>query len=224
MDAITLDVQPRELGKAAARAVRRAEEVPCVLYGPHQEPVHFRVPVLAMRPLIFTTETHRVAFSLGGEEFDCILKDVTYHPVTDVPVHADFYALTAGEAITVTVPVVLVGVAPGVKAGGMLSQPLNEVEVRCLPADIPGHLEIDISGLDIGDSLHVSDLAVENAEIETDPARTVVTITVPMAEPEPEEEGLLLEGEEIEGEGEGTEEVDGEPTAGADEAESDDDS
>ncbi len=219
MDVLTLDAQPRDLGTAAARAVRRQDEVPCVLYGPHQEPIHFRLPVLAMRPLIYTSETHRVSLELNGESYDCILKAIDFHPVTDVPVHADFYALTAGEAISMTVPIQLVGAAPGVKAGGILSQPLNEIVVRCLPKDIPGHVEIDISALEIGSSLHVSDISVENAEIETDPARTVVTITAPRAEEEPEEvDSLLLEGEEpLEGEeaeGDGEEPAEGDNTEG----------
>ena len=220
MDAITLEVKARETGKRAAKAVRRAEEVPCVLYGQHTDPVHFSVPVLDMRPLIYTAETHRVAFDLGGETYDCIVKHIDFHPVTDVPIHADFLALTAGETITMTIPVVTVGAAPGIKAGGILSQPLNDLEISCLPKDIPGQIEVSIEGMEIGDSVHVSDLEVENVEILTDPARTVVTITVPRAEEEPEEEeGLLLEGELAEGEeGEGIEGEEGED-AGEDEAE-----
>lgn len=198
MDAITLEAQPREIGKRAAKEVRRADEVPCVLYGHHTEPVHFRVPVLAMRPLIYTSETHRVTVQLDGEAYDCILKEVDFHPVTDTPIHADFLALTAGETVTMTVPVVTVGTAPGVKAGGILTQPLNDLQVSCFPKDIPGHIEVDVSELEIGDSVHVSDLTVENVEILTDPSRTVVSVAAPRAEEEPEEEeGLLLEGEEL---------------------------
>jgi large subunit ribosomal protein L25 len=212
MDVITLDAQPRELGSSAARAVRRDGDVPCVLYGPHQEPVHFRVPVLALRPLIYTAETHRVTLELDGESYECITKHIDYHPVTDVPVHADFYALTAGEEITMTVPVAIVGAAPGVKAGGILSQPLNELTVRCLPKDIPSSIEVDISELEIGDSIHVSDIAGEGLAIETDPSRTIVSIMAPTAEPvEEDEAGLLLEGDLPEGEGDGEgEETEGE--------------
>lgn len=186
MDVITLEAKPRALGKSAAKAVRRQGEVPCVLYGPHQEPIHFRVPALALRPLIFTTEAHRVALSLEGQTYDCLLKDIQFHPVTDAPVHADFYALTAGEAVIVTVPIQLVGTAAGVKAGGVLAQPLTELEIRCLPKDIPGHVEADVSGLGIGDALHVADLRVENAEVLTDPGLTVATVTAPSVSAEEE--------------------------------------
>lgn len=216
MDVITLEAQPRELGKTAAKAIRRAGEVPCVLYGPHAEPVHFRVPVLSLRPLIYTAEAHRVSLEVDGESYDCLLKDIVFHPVTDVPTHVDFYALTAGEEITMSVPVTLVGTAPGVQAGGVLSQPLTEIEVRCLPMHIPGHVEVDISEMEIGDVIHVDVISLENVTIETDPARTVAVVNAPMAEPveEEPEEGLLLEGEEIAGEGEGTDEAGGEPEAG----------
>ncbi len=201
MDAITLEVKPRQTGKRASKEIRRAEEVPCVLYGTHTAPVHFRVPVLDMRPLIYTAETHRVAFKLDGETFDCIVKHIDFHPVTDVPIHADFLALTEGETLDMTIPIVLVGSAPGVKAGGIISQALNDLEVRCLPKDIPGHIEVSIEGMEIGDSVHVSDIEVENVEILTEPARTIVSVAAPRAEEEPEEEeGLLLEGELAEGE------------------------
>ncbi|MEM8601847.1 MAG: 50S ribosomal protein L25, partial [Bacteroidota bacterium] len=83
MDVIKLDAQARDLGKSATKAVRRDGEVPCVLYGPHQEPVHFRVPKLALRPLIFTAEMHRVEVDLSGQTYECILKKVDYHPVSD---------------------------------------------------------------------------------------------------------------------------------------------
>lgn len=204
MDVITLEAQPRVAGRSATRAARREGEVPCVLYGPHQEPVHFRVPILALRPLVYTTETHRVTLQLDSEQYDCILKAIDFDPVSDKPIHADFYALTAGEAITLSVPVLLVGKPVGVQEGGILTQQLNEIDVRCLPADIPGHVEIDVTELHIGDAVHVSDIQAENFTIETDPVRTIASVMAPMAEPvevEPEDE-LLLEGEEALAEGE----------------------
>lgn len=182
MQSITLDAQPRETGKKATKAVRNAGLVPCVLYGSHTEPVHFSVETLALRPLIFTTETYRVSLAVDGEDHEAILKDVVFHPVTEQPLHADFLALTAGEALTMTIPVHLEGTPRGVKAGGVLSQPLQDLEIRALPKDIPGHISIDIAGLDVGESIHVAELAVgEAVEVLTDPDRTVATVTVPRA-------------------------------------------
>ena len=194
MDTITLPVEPRDTGKKAVKAVRNAGLVPCVLYGPSTEPQHFSVPTLSLRPLIFTTENYLVSVTIGGEEHEAILKDVDFHPVTDQPLHADFLALTRGEALTMTVPVQLSGTAAGVKAGGSVSQPINEIEIRCLPKDIPGHIDVDITALEVGESIHVEDLAMgEGIEILTDPARTLVSITAPRVveeETDEEAEGL----------------------------------
>lgn len=197
MQSITIDVRPRETGKAATKAVRREGLVPCVLYGTHTEPVHFAVERLALRPLIYTTETYRVALSVDGSDHEAILKEVDFHPVSDVPLHADFLALTAGEELTMTIPIHLEGSPRGVKAGGILSQPLTALEIRALPKDIPGHVAIDVSTLEVGESLHVEELALGDAiAILTDPARTVATVTVPkgIGTDEGEEEAEAVEG------------------------------
>ncbi len=182
MQSITLDAQPRETGKTATKAARREGLVPCVLYGVHTDPVHFAVETLALRPLIFTTETYRVALSVDGADHEAILKQVDFHPVTDQPLHADFLALTAGETLTMTIPLRLEGTPRGVKAGGILSQPLSALEIRALPKDIPGHVSIDVTTLEVGESLHVEELDLGDAiELLTDPARTIATVTAPKA-------------------------------------------
>lgn len=203
MQTITLPIEPRETGKAAARSVRGAGLVPCVLYGSHTEPVHFSATMLDLRPLIYTSETYLVSVTADGNEYECIIKDVDFHPVTDKPIHIDFQALTRGEAITMAIPIHLEGQPQGVKDGGNLSQPLNEIVIRCLPKDIPGHVSIDVTPLVIGDSLHVRDLDLpETIELLTDAVRTIVTVSAPRREEEPEalavepmfdEEGNLIE-------------------------------
>lgn len=193
MQSIPLSARARATGKKETKAVRREGLVPCVLYGTHTEPVHFAVETLALRPLIFTTETYRVSVSLDGEDYDAILKDVDFHPVTDQPLHADFLALTAGEALTMTIPVRLEGTPRGVKGGGILSQPLGELTIRALPKDIPGHVSIDVSTLEVGESLHVEELALGgDIEILTSPSRTIATVTAPKAVAVEEEEPAEL--------------------------------
>ena len=194
MDTITLQAEARTPGKTTSKQIRREERVPCVLYGPHTEPVHFSLGVLEMRPLIYTHEQHRVTVNLDGEAYDCLLKHVDFHPTKDVPTHADFIALTAGEAITVTVPITLQGTAPGVKAGGTISNPLHELEIRCLPKDIPGHIDVDVTKLEIGDSIHVSDLDLGDLEVLTEGSRTIVSVAAPRVEAaEGEEAGTSLD-------------------------------
>ncbi|HLA64933.1 MAG TPA: 50S ribosomal protein L25 [Rhodothermales bacterium] len=182
MQTLNLAAEPRNPGKGESASLRRALRVPAVLYGPHSEPVHFSVAQLDMRPLVHTTETYRVALALGGDTLDCVLKKVDYDPITSRPAHADFFALTKGELLTLTVPVVLVGTPAGIREGGELIQPLHELEVRCLPKDLPGHIGIDISGLKVGDSILIGDLAIEGVEIHGDPTQPVVSLAGKQAE------------------------------------------
>ncbi len=215
MQSITLDARPRETGKKAAKAVRREGLVPCVLYGSHTAPVHFAVETLQLRPLIHTAETYRVGLSMDGEDHEAIVKETIFHPITEVPIHVDFLALTQGESLTMTIPIRLEGTPRGVKAGGILSQPLNDLEIRALPKDIPGHVSIDISTMDVGESLHVEELSLGGSiEVLTDPSRTLATVTAPRAlveEDETEAVDLVegIEGEELLAEGE-----DGAPAEG----------
>ncbi len=176
MATITIEANPRETGKREARAIRRQGWVPCILYGHHVEPIPFQIPASKLRPLIYTTETHLVKLQLDGKTWDCILKDVEFHPVSDEPLHADFQVLQAEEKVTVTVPVQIVGTAIGVQRGGVLQIVTHELEVTCLPKDIPAHIDIDVSNLDIGDAIHVGDLQFQGLEFEDAPDQTVVVI------------------------------------------------
>lgn len=193
MEAITLEAQDRDVGKKATRAVRRAGNVPCVLYGHHTDSVSFQIPEASLKQLIYTTETHVVNVKLDGKEYSCILKDADLHPVTDRPIHADFLVLEAGEMVTLVVPVRYHGTPLGQKEGGNTQVILHEIEVRCLPQDIPAHIEVDIAGLNIGDAIHIEDLEVEGAEIIGRPEQTVVTVVAPRALEEVEEEEEELE-------------------------------
>lgn len=217
MEALTLEGQERGVGKKAARAVRRSGNVPCVLYGHHADPVAFQLPEASLKQLIYTTETHVVNIKLDGEEWSCIMKDADLHPITDRPIHADFLVLSEGEMVTLIVPIRFHGTPIGQKEGGNTQVILHELEVRCLPQDIPSHIDVDVSELTIGDAIHLEEIAAEGVELLGRPDQTVVTVVPPRAievEEEPEaaveldEEGEPIvpeEGEEAE-EGEGAEE------------------
>lgn len=213
MEAIKIKAQEREVGKRAARSVRRTGNVPCVLYGHHTEPVVFQVPEIELNKLVYTTEAHVVEIRLDGKPFRCIMKEADFHPVTDRAIHADFQVLEEGEMINLTIPIQFHGTPAGQKEGGDTQVVLHEVEVRCLPANIPSHIDLDISELNIGDSIHIEDLVTEGIELLGQPTQTVVTVVPPrVLEVEEEEElALAAEGELIEGEGvEGEEETEGE--------------
>lgn len=196
MSVTTIEAEKRETGKRASRQVRRSGNVPCVLYSRSTEPVHFQMPALQLKRLAFTRRTSRIEVNVGGESWSCVLKDIVLHPITDEPRHADFQVLQAGERITLTVPVRFQGVPVGQTEGGDTQVILNEVEVSCLPQDIPTHIEVDIAALDIGDSIHIYDLEVEGVEFEMNPEQTVVTVVAPYVEPDPEELEETLLGEE----------------------------
>jgi len=181
MSEIVLKAQLREeLGKKA-KAVRVQEMVPGVFYAREEKPIPIKVPRLSLNPLIYTSETHVVDLhigELGGKK--CILRDVQYDPVTDIPMHFDLQGLHEDEELTVEVPVVLIGgTAPGVKEGGMLQHVIHKISVSCLPRHIPEKVEIDISGLGINDAIHVGELKIPDVEVLANADDTVVVVVPP---------------------------------------------
>ena len=208
MDTLTFDVEKRAVGKSAARAVRRTGNVPCVLYGHHMDPVSFQLAEEHLKKLVYTAETHIVEVRLDGKTFRCVLKDAALHPVTDRPLHADFIALKTGEMLTLVVPVHFEGTPVGQREGGNVQVILHELEVRCLPKDIPSHIEVDISELSIGDTIHIRDLEWEGLTFLGRPEQTVVTVVQPRV--------VVEEVEEIEEE---MEEADADADEAADSAE-----
>ncbi|MBT8400351.1 MAG: 50S ribosomal protein L25 [Rhodothermia bacterium] len=218
MNTVTIDAKPRRTGKSATRELRRAENVPCVIYGRGEDTVNFQVTARALDGLVFTDERYRVEIRLGDESYDCILKEVEFHPVLNKPIHADFQLLRAGERIQLSVPVQYVGKSKGQLEGGDIQYLLHEIEIEALPINIPDHVTVDITDLGIGDTIHVSDLESEGVEFVTPGAQSLVTCFVRKVELEPvEEEVEGLEGELVEGEeGEAAEE--GEQTEGEEKA------
>ena len=198
MDTITIEAEPRETGKKATRAVRNNNNVPCILYGPDTDPVPFQVSINRLNQLIYQRTTPILSIQVDGESWNCIMKDYDLHPITDRPIHADFQVLHEGRRITLTVPVRYEGIPAGQKEGGDTQYNFREVSVRCLPKDIPAEITVDVSELDIGDSLHFYDLEVEGVEFQVRPEQTIVTVVAPRLEVLPEEEEEVLEEGELE--------------------------
>ncbi|MCY3613924.1 MAG: 50S ribosomal protein L25 [Bacteroidetes bacterium] len=189
MNAISITAEARAPGKAEARAVRRQGNVPCVLYGHHVEARCFTTSERSLKPLIFTNRTHIVNVSLGKDSWDCIIKDVAYHPVTDRPMHVDFQVLQAGEKVILSVPLNFVGVSVGQAQGGLPSFILNELAVSCFPRDIPTQIDVDISEVEIGQSLHVRDLNEDALEFLAPEDQILMNVEAPRAAEEEVEEG-----------------------------------
>ena len=137
----------------------------------------------------------------GEESFQkmVMLKEIQIHPLQRRTLHADFYEVSMDEMITVEVPVHLLGKSEGVKVGGILEQVLRTIQIQCFPGDIPRSIDVDVSPLKIGDSIHVKELQLEKGKILSDLNFTVATVVPPAAEEKPAEEAAPEEGAEAEG-------------------------
>jgi large subunit ribosomal protein L25 len=175
MKSITINGSKREsVGKVATKALRNAGEVPCVLYG-GEAPVHFAADERAFAKLVYTPNAHTVVIDLGDNgTFNAILQDIQFHPVSDKILHIDFYQLFDDKEVSMNIPVVIKGAAPGVlNSGGVLSRNKRKLRVRALPADLPDTIEADISELELGDKLYVTEVADEKFKF-LHPDNTVV--------------------------------------------------
>ncbi len=193
MSDIQLDAQMREPGRSTARSLRRDGAIPGIYYFHGEDSISIAVDELALRPLIQTSESRLVNLKLDdGTEKLCILKDMVFDPITDRPVHFDLMGVAAGELIKVYVAVHLVGRAAGLAEGGLVQHQLNEIEIEVLPKNLPEHVEVDVSGLNIGDSLHVGDIDAGDFTILTPDNITIVSVSAPRVADEDAGEGDLL--------------------------------
>ena len=173
MKSITIKGSKREsVGKAATKALRNADKVPCVLYG-GENVLHFSADEKAFKNLVYTPNVYTATIELDGEKSTCILQDIQFHPVTDKILHVDFYQLFDDKEVTLEIPVTLIGNAPGVVSGGSLRFPKRKLKIKALLSNLPDTINADISKLEIGDKLFVRELNVENCAI-LHPENTVV--------------------------------------------------
>jgi len=206
-------------GNGPARVLRRDAKVPAVLYGPKTEPVLLSVHVKDIEQILKTGNVGQVLLNLviqNGQETTrpAMIKELQAHPVSGKFLHIDFYEIDLERKIRVGVPIVTIGNPIGVEMGGMLQIVRREIEVLCLPTQIPESIEVDVTDLDVGDSIHVEEIQVEgDAEIPADVNFTVITILAPKVEAEPEEEEEELDEEAAEAEGEEAADEEGAPEA-----------
>jgi large subunit ribosomal protein L25 len=199
MKSITIKGSEREsVGKKAAKALRNAGKVPCVVYG-GEKPLHFSADELGFRDLVYTPAAHTVVVELGnGKKIDAVMQDIQFHPATDRILHIDFYQLFADKEVTMDIPVRLQGSSPGVRNGGRLLFRKRKLTIKALPANLPDFFDVDISQMKIGDHVSVDSLLSDNFAI-LHPENTVV-VQVKMARAavvvaEDTEEGEGAEGE-----------------------------
>lgn len=178
MTELVIKAQKREnTGKGSARKFRAQGLIPGEFYSSHEGNYHILLNQKEFETLL-PEARGLVSLKIEGakKSFPCVIKDIQREPVKENILHVDFQGVKRGEKLTVKVPVVLVGTAEGVKAGGILEHMIRELEVECLPKDIPDKLEIDITEFKIGDALHVKDLEFGNIRIMDDPEETILLI------------------------------------------------
>jgi len=182
MEFISLTGQLRpETGKTASKSVRREGLIPCVLYSA-KETVHFSTTPQQVKNLIYTPDFHVAQLHIGDNTYKCIVKDYQLHPLSNELVHIDFLQLTDGHPIKVEVPVRVKGQSPGVKVGGKLVQKMRRVKIKTLPENLVDQVMLDISSLELGQSLRVRDITGEEGiEILSSPGIPVATIEIPRA-------------------------------------------
>ena len=168
------------LGKANSKALRLDSMVPCVLYGGGEQ-VHFAVPMILFRDLVYTPNAHLVDLNIEGRKFQASLQEVQFHPVNEMILHADFLALDATKPVKIDIPVKLVGTAVGVTKGGKLSIKLRKLKVVALPQDLPDFINVDITELDLGKTVKVGSIPTAGYKIINTPSVPVVSIEIPRA-------------------------------------------
>ena len=169
------------LGKKGSKADRKNGRIPCVIYG-GGDPVHLSVTFNDVKSLIFTPEFKLAEITIDGNTYKCIVKDYQLHPLKDNLTHIDFLQLVDGKSIKINVPVKFIGVSPGEKSGGKLIQNLRRVSIKTTPEKMVNELSLDISSLQLNDSIRIRDIKPEDGvEVLNPPAIPVAIVEVPRA-------------------------------------------
>lgn len=168
------------LGKSDSQRLRNEGFVPCVVYGGNEQ-VHFYAPMILFRELVYTNEAHFVHLNIEGEESEAILQEVQFHPVSEVILHADFLKVEEGRKIKMSIPIRLVGKAPGVDKGGALVRKRATLKVAGFAKDMPDHIDVDVSTLDFHHAVKVSDMKIEGLEFLDPKAAAIAAVEVPRA-------------------------------------------
>jgi len=214
-----LQVEQRsEFGRKAVRALRIGGYVPVNFYSGGETAYSFVMTETHFRDAMHSGE-QIFNITIDGEQRRAMVKEIQYHPVTDKVLHMDFLGIRLRDIIEIPVAVHFIGVAPGVKEGGLLQQTIHEVVVRCKGEDVPDVVEVDVTGLSIGDAIHAGDLKTDAYEILMADDVTIASVVLPQkleeVVVEVDEEGLEFEDEEGSGDEEGSDQKSEEPKEGS---------
>jgi large subunit ribosomal protein L25 len=170
----------KSLGKKEAKLLRSQEVVPAVLYGT-DEPIHFSLPFSDMRPLVYTPDVYLVDLDIEGTVYQAIMQDVQWHAVEEQILHVDFLKVEENKKVKLDIPVKIVGMAKGIKAGGKLKTNLRHLKVKALPKDLPDVIEVNVTKLGIGQSIKVGDLTLKDIDILDKKSNVIAAVTTTRA-------------------------------------------
>lgn len=191
------------VGKKDAKKQRAEGKVICVMYGGEKQ-IHFTIENNAFNKIIYSPDVFAIDLEIDGQKYEAILQDVQYHPVTDTTLHADFLQVDESKPVVIALPIKFTGVAPGIIKGGILNKKLRNIPVKGLVANMPDFITVDISQLNIGNSIQIKDIDFGGLECQLKDSLLVVGVKTARGAVEDEDE----EGEEgEEGEGESGEET-----------------
>ncbi|MDH5599548.1 MAG: 50S ribosomal protein L25/general stress protein Ctc [Cyclobacteriaceae bacterium] len=168
------------LGKSESKRLRADQNVPCVLYGGEKQ-VHFYSPAILFRDVLYTDEAHFIHLNIEGEEYQAILQDVQFHPVSEMILHVDFLQIFEGKSVKMEIPLHFVGNSKGVINGGVLVKKRRKLRVSALPKNMPDHIDVDITNLDFHKAVKVGDITTENFEVLDSTIASVAVVEVPRA-------------------------------------------
>lgn len=168
------------LGKTTAKQLRKEASAPCVLYGGGEQ-IHFHTPMALLRGLVYTANAHFVHLTIEGQQYQCILQDIQFHPVSEMILHVDFLQIFEDKPVKMNIPTQVTGKAPGVVKGGSLVTKLRKLPVLAYPKDMPEHIAVDVSSLDLGKMVRVRDIEVNNYTILAAPGIPVAIVEIPRA-------------------------------------------
>jgi len=189
MERPVLRAETREgTGKGVARKLRGKGLIPAIFYGPRSKAVALAIDAREFTKTLQTEAGENVLIDLEIMEGDrsdrkvVMVKDIQVDPLQGITLHADLYEVAMDEMVTVEIPIHLIGKPEGTKMGGILEQIRRVIQMQCLPGDIPKGIDVDVSSLKIGDSIHIQDVKVERAKILSDTNYTIATVVPPVVE------------------------------------------
>jgi large subunit ribosomal protein L25 len=204
MEQFTLNAEKRDgIGKGVARKLRMKGYIPGVLYGPDIKSERVSIKTISVSAFLrkFGRSSRLIDLDINGDSRKVVIRELQKDPVSGALEHIDLYQVSMTRKLTLTVGLELTGTPEGATLGGILQHIVRDIEIACLPGDIPDKIEVDVSALEIGDSIHVSDISVDKVDILIDPKRTIATVvppTVVKTAAEEAAEKALEEGEEAE--------------------------